>query len=262
MAESRQQSLIDGLLDEAENAVVAGDWARVATHARSVLALQPDQPDALALLEAASRAESDRQTDLPREIDALLKKAEIAADADDWDEVDSLTDQVLAIDPENVRALLLVAESEIDIEDFDAARAFIDQVLDSDPTNREALLTGAEVARGAADWVRMRSMAQAVLTRYPADKEATAFLYESKDNEVQRLGKYAPGQTVLIREYKTQDEFQRDAALLRMADWRVASSLSRYPRAGCMRILTLGFWTLVFPPKPVLIVTYERDVKF
>jgi len=52
----RQQTLIDRLLDEAEQALVTHRWDIVAARAHSILALQPEQPDALGLLDAAKRA--------------------------------------------------------------------------------------------------------------------------------------------------------------------------------------------------------------
>lgn len=66
-------------------------------------------------------------------------------------------------------------------------------------------------------------------------------------------------QTILIREYDTQADYQREATVLHAEGWRVTSSISQQPRSGCLRILTLGIFALVFHPKAVLVITYERE---
>lgn len=64
----------------------------------------------------------------------------------------------------------------------------------------------------------------------------------------------------MVRVYKKPDEYQRDAQRLAAQGWIVANTMERRPRAGCARILTLGLFTLVFPPKPELVITYSRVV--
>lgn len=56
MTGDRGQDLIERLLRDADEAVVAGNWEVVAERSASVLALQPDQADALRLREASQRA--------------------------------------------------------------------------------------------------------------------------------------------------------------------------------------------------------------
>ena len=56
MASERIQRQIDRLLDEAEEAVNQGDWAVVEDRSGKVLALDPDNVDALTYLAAAERA--------------------------------------------------------------------------------------------------------------------------------------------------------------------------------------------------------------
>lgn len=75
--------------------------------------------------------------------------------------------------------------------------------------------------------------------------------------EAQR--KFLAGQTVLVKEYRTQAEYQRDATVLHADGWRVTSAMNQQPRAGCLRILTLGIFALVFHPKAVIVVTYQRE---
>src|SRR5436309_785863 len=55
MPSERMQRQIDRLLDEAEAAIAARDWALVAARADAVLTLDPDNGDARAYREAAER---------------------------------------------------------------------------------------------------------------------------------------------------------------------------------------------------------------
>jgi len=56
MATERLRRRIEQLLDEAEEAISQHNWEVVRGHAHSVLALDPENPDGLALVEAAKRA--------------------------------------------------------------------------------------------------------------------------------------------------------------------------------------------------------------
>ena len=56
MASERTQRQIDRLLDEAEQAITEEDWSTVGSRARAVLALNPENPDAINYLAAADRA--------------------------------------------------------------------------------------------------------------------------------------------------------------------------------------------------------------
>ena len=56
MATERLRRRIEHLLDEAEEAISQHKWEIVRGHAQSVLALDPDNPDGIALIEAAHRA--------------------------------------------------------------------------------------------------------------------------------------------------------------------------------------------------------------
>ena len=55
MVSERTQRQIDRLLDEAEEAIVKEDWSTVASRARAVLRLDPDNSDARSYLAAADR---------------------------------------------------------------------------------------------------------------------------------------------------------------------------------------------------------------
>ena len=53
MASERIQCRIDSLLDEADQAIAHEDWYTVASRARSVLVIDPENSDAAAYLVAA-----------------------------------------------------------------------------------------------------------------------------------------------------------------------------------------------------------------
>ena len=59
MASDRIQRQIDRLLDEAEQAITSEDWSTVASRARSVLAIDPENTEGLAYLAAAERAQGN-----------------------------------------------------------------------------------------------------------------------------------------------------------------------------------------------------------
>ena len=61
--------------------------------------------------------------------------------------------------------------------------------------------------------------------------------------------------TILVRRYKTDPEYQKDANKLARQGYVVVNATSEQPRSGCMRILTLG---ILFKPKPQLVVTYQH----
>jgi hypothetical protein len=63
-------------------------------------------------------------------------------------------------------------------------------------------------------------------------------------------------QKIVVKRYTNEREFSRDANRMAKQGYIVASTTSEKPRAGCARILTLGIFTLLFPPKQMLVVTY------
>ena len=92
MTSERQRALIERLLSEAEDAVVAGQWDLVARHAQSVLALEASNPDGLALKAAAERlgADAPKQESLRAEgqgpadgVVAAFGNAELHPEAED-----------------------------------------------------------------------------------------------------------------------------------------------------------------------------------
>lgn len=62
---------------------------------------------------------------------------------------------------------------------------------------------------------------------------------------------------VVVREYDERWRFERDAVRLRAQGYVVISVIEQQQPAGCLRILTLGLYSLVVKPDPRLLVTYE-----
>lgn len=62
--------------------------------------------------------------------------------------------------------------------------------------------------------------------------------------------------TILVRRYKSDSEYQKDANKLARQGYVVTNATSEQPRSGCLRILTLG---ILFKPKPQLVVTYQHQ---
>ena len=65
MASERIQRRIDLLLDEADDAIAKSDWGLVRDRAKNVLALDPDNPDAQAMVAAADRAQASPTRNTP-----------------------------------------------------------------------------------------------------------------------------------------------------------------------------------------------------
>ena len=182
MTNERQERLIERLLSEAEEAVLAGQWDVVATRCRSALALQPEHPEATSLLEAAIRAgvrvdAGIEARDIPVEgsVSDLVSRADTAMDTDP-EAAGDLAERALAIDPDSVEALLLASEARIIARDFDAAAAYLEAARTIAPTNTEVLLMSAEVESQRGDQVRAHSFARVVLRVSPENKEAQAVL--------------------------------------------------------------------------------------
>lgn len=64
---------------------------------------------------------------------------------------------------------------------------------------------------------------------------------------------------VVVRRYKTEREYQRDAGRMVKRGYRVAHVVSEMRNAGCMRWLTIGLFALIFKPSPEFVVTYQRE---
>ena len=106
MPSERIQRQIEALLDQAEQAVTAGDWDAALERVRGVLAIDADNADTQALSAIAEAARGQRQ------IRALLDQAEQAVTAGDWDAVLERVRGVLAIDADNADAQALGAIAE------------------------------------------------------------------------------------------------------------------------------------------------------
>lgn len=62
-----------------------------------------------------------------------------------------------------------------------------------------------------------------------------------------------------VKRYKGEKAYQRDANRMAAKGWQVINMTSQNPRSGCGRILAIGIFAAIWKPKPVLIVTYQRE---
>jgi len=62
----------------------------------------------------------------------------------------------------------------------------------------------------------------------------------------------------MVKVYRDSGSYAKDAKKLSKQGWAVVNTTHRQPRAGIGRIVTLGLLTLLRPPKPELVVTYQR----
>lgn len=65
-------------------------------------------------------------------------------------------------------------------------------------------------------------------------------------------------QTVLVKQYRTIDSYQRDAVLLGAQGWEVVTMTQSDQRAGCLRGCMLGPLALIWKPRPRFVATYRR----
>lgn len=61
-----------------------------------------------------------------------------------------------------------------------------------------------------------------------------------------------------VKSYAGDKAYRRDAAKMAAKGWRVVNTTEERPRPGCGRIVGLGLFAAVFPPKPRLVVTYQK----
>ncbi|HEU0164617.1 MAG TPA: hypothetical protein VFQ54_06185 [Thermomicrobiales bacterium] len=65
----------------------------------------------------------------------------------------------------------------------------------------------------------------------------------------------------MVRTYTATKDYSKDAKQLAKEGWRVAEVTRHERRRGCMRILMMGvIFAWIYPPKPEIIVRYERAI--
>ena len=70
-----------------------------------------------------------------------------------------------------------------------------------------------------------------------------------------------PPVETMVREYKNPRDFQDEAARLAAGGWQVIGQTEHRPRQGWIRVIMMGFiLARIFPPKPRIVVTYERPL--
>lgn len=62
----------------------------------------------------------------------------------------------------------------------------------------------------------------------------------------------------MVRVYRSPNAYRRDAEALARQGWHVASTSERRRRRSCVWIV-LFFPVLLWPPKPEIVVTYDRS---
>lgn len=63
----------------------------------------------------------------------------------------------------------------------------------------------------------------------------------------------------ITREYKSQDELNRDAAAAEPYGWTLSNVSQLDQRVGCLRILLTGFLALLWKPKPRYLAVFTRS---
>lgn len=64
---------------------------------------------------------------------------------------------------------------------------------------------------------------------------------------------------VLVKTYDKEQHYVADAPRQSADGWQIVSTNTFQPRSGWARILfTLGWMAVVYPPKPQIVVTYQR----
>lgn len=62
-----------------------------------------------------------------------------------------------------------------------------------------------------------------------------------------------------VKTYASDGDYRKDAQRLAKQGWTVSNVTEQTRRSGCMRILLLGPVSIVYKPKPRIIVTYQRQ---
>lgn len=107
---------------------------------------------------------SSGEVDPPREtnVETLLRQADAAAKAEDWDTVSILSDRILQLSPRNLDALTFRLDAFSMSRDPRLAEA-VQDVLAVAPNNAFALLCAGDLAAGQGDWIRSRGFAATLL---------------------------------------------------------------------------------------------------
>ena len=66
------------------------------------------------------------------------------------------------------------------------------------------------------------------------------------------------GDAIVVKEYSDRAAYQRGVGDMASRGYIVVSVVEHGQRAGCLRILTLGLFALVWRPKAHFVVTYQR----
>ncbi len=64
---------------------------------------------------------------------------------------------------------------------------------------------------------------------------------------------------LIVRDYDSHEAYAREAPYMTQNGYTIVSVVETKQRSGCGRFFALGLLALVFPPKPHILVTYQRS---
>ena len=62
-----------------------------------------------------------------------------------------------------------------------------------------------------------------------------------------------------VRQYRNSKDFRKDAEKMSRRGWAVVSQIQEKRPAGCARWAFLGILAPLFPKRPLIVVTYEKE---
>ena len=76
---------------------------------------------------------------------------------------------------------------------------------------------------------------------------------------VNAYGKWRLEMHTVVKTYATDDQYRFDARRMALDGWTVVNVVQEKRPPGCERIGCCGLFALLIPPRPVLVVTYQRE---
>ncbi len=84
-------------------------------------------------------------------------------------------------------------------------------------------------------------------------------LIRSSKNRLSGFRSVSETADAVVREYASHTAFRTDAAKLAVTGFVVSNVSEMTQRSGCLRMLTLGIFALIWRPPSHIIVTYHRN---
>ncbi len=217
----KKKGEIADLIARAKVALKSKDYSKAKSLVEKVLALDPQNREALRYLKRIEETE--------RKIKRLLASAKVALESKDYAKARSFVEKVLDLDPNNsvalsylgkikeveeeVRGLLVSARIALESKDYFKAKSLFEKVLALDPQNSEALrylkrieeterkikrlLASAKVALESKDYAKARSFVEKVLGLDSENSVALSYLGKIKEVEKEVRGLLASAEVAL-----------------------------------------------------------------